>query len=137
MGLRRSVRLLPGSMRSDPLRTCKHVPLLFETEELANRSSLRIALVALFVAANCPHPLVGCVHIRVRDGFTAAWVARLRYPEAELRAGYFGSKPPPVSDRHVLIVDFSYPRSAMEEIAGQGGEYRPPRPPQDRTGRSQ
>ncbi len=58
-------------------------------------------------------------HGSCRDGFTAAWVARLRYPEAEFHAGYFGQKPLPVSGRHVLIVDFSYPRSVMEEIARQ------------------
>src|SRR5688572_2721511 len=58
-------------------------------------------------------------HGSCRDGFTAAWVARLRYPAAEFHAGHFGKRPPQVSGRHVLIVDFSYPRSVMEEMASQ------------------
>ena len=58
-------------------------------------------------------------HGACRDGFTAAWVARRRYPEAKFHAGYFGKKPPPVSGQNVLIVDFSYPRSVIEEMASQ------------------
>jgi oligoribonuclease NrnB/cAMP/cGMP phosphodiesterase (DHH superfamily) len=58
-------------------------------------------------------------HGSCRDGFTAAWVARRRYPDAEFHAGYFGRRPPPVSGRHVLIVDFSYPRLVLEGMAGQ------------------
>lgn len=58
-------------------------------------------------------------HGSCRDGFTAAWVARRRFPEAEFHAGYFGRQPPPVSGRRVLIVDFSYPRAVIEEMASQ------------------
>jgi oligoribonuclease NrnB/cAMP/cGMP phosphodiesterase (DHH superfamily) len=58
-------------------------------------------------------------HGSCRDGFTAAWVARLRYPDAEFHAGYFRRKPPAVSGRDVLILDFSYPRSILQEMASR------------------
>lgn len=56
-------------------------------------------------------------HGACRDGFTAAWVARRRYPGASLHAGFFNEKPPDVAGHAVLIVDFSYPRAVMEEMA--------------------
>jgi len=58
-------------------------------------------------------------HGACRDGFTAAWIARRRYPEAEFHAGYFGKPAPSVAGREVLIVDFSYPRSVIEDMAYQ------------------
>ena len=61
-------------------------------------------------------------HGSCRDGFTAAWVARLRYPGAEFHAGYFRKKPPIVTGRDVLILDFSYPRSILEDMANQAAD---------------
>ena len=58
-------------------------------------------------------------HGACRDGFTAAWVARQRYPRADFRAGYFGKGPPRVIGRHVLIADFSYSRPVLDEMASQ------------------
>jgi uncharacterized protein len=58
-------------------------------------------------------------HGACRDGFTAAWVARRRYPDAMFHAGYFGERPPDVAGRTVLIVDFSYPRAVMQGMSGQ------------------
>lgn len=60
-------------------------------------------------------------HGACRDGFTAAWVARRRYPDAVFHAGYFSEKPPDVAGSSVLIVDFSYPRAVMEQISEQAG----------------
>jgi oligoribonuclease NrnB/cAMP/cGMP phosphodiesterase (DHH superfamily) len=54
----------------------------------------------------------GCV-----DGFTAAWAAWRKYGDgAEYVAAQYGGDPPDVSGREVLIVDFSYPRSALESM---------------------
>src|SRR5438132_3652139 len=58
-------------------------------------------------------------HGSCRDGFTAAWVARLRYPGAQFHPGYFRKRPPQVSGREVLILDFSYPRSILRGMAAQ------------------
>lgn len=58
-------------------------------------------------------------HGACRDGFTAAWVARRRFPGAEFLAGYFGKGPPRVAGRNVLIADFSYTRPVLEDLAIQ------------------
>jgi oligoribonuclease NrnB/cAMP/cGMP phosphodiesterase (DHH superfamily) len=58
-------------------------------------------------------------HGSCRDGFTAGWVARLRYPQAQFHPGYFRKKHPSVAGRDVLILDFSYPRSVLQEMASQ------------------
>ena len=75
-------------------------------------------------------------HGSCRDGFSAAWVAQRRYPDAEFRAGYFGEEPPLVTGRHVLILDFSYPRSVMEEMANQAASVDFSRRANRRIGRS-
>jgi oligoribonuclease NrnB/cAMP/cGMP phosphodiesterase (DHH superfamily) len=53
------------------------------------------------------------------DGFTAAWVVWTWYGEGqvEFHAATHGESPPEVSDREVYVVDFSYPRPAMEAMA--------------------
>ncbi len=62
-------------------------------------------------------PLV-IYHASCTDGFTAAWVARRHFMlrlgvEPELLPAHYGDAPPTVTDRDVLIVDFSYPRDAL------------------------
>jgi oligoribonuclease NrnB/cAMP/cGMP phosphodiesterase (DHH superfamily) len=54
-------------------------------------------------------------HARCSDGFAAAWAAwRLfGYEGTEYLAARYGDAPPDVTDRDVLVVDFSYPRDAM------------------------
>lgn len=56
-------------------------------------------------------------HASCSDGFCAAWIYR-RYvsPSAEFRAVQFGSEPPSVADRDVVILDFSYPRPLLLEM---------------------
>jgi hypothetical protein len=51
------------------------------------------------------------------DGFTAAWVAHQRFPDARFIPVHYG-EPPPALDptARVLIVDFSYPRAVLEEM---------------------
>jgi hypothetical protein len=49
------------------------------------------------------------------DGFTAAWVAWLKYGDAATTyvPAQYGDAPPDVSGADVLILDFSYPRDAL------------------------
>jgi oligoribonuclease NrnB/cAMP/cGMP phosphodiesterase (DHH superfamily) len=53
------------------------------------------------------------------DGFTAAWVIWKFYGEGhvEFHAATHGESPPEVGDREVYVVDFAYPRPAMEAMA--------------------
>jgi uncharacterized protein len=53
------------------------------------------------------------------DGFTAAWVVWKFYGEGhvDFHAAKHGESPPEVDDREVYIVDFSYPRPVIEEMA--------------------
>lgn len=52
------------------------------------------------------------------DGFAAALVVHLAHAkDVELFAGNYGKPAPDVTGRDVIIVDFSYPRAVMEELA--------------------
>jgi hypothetical protein len=55
-------------------------------------------------------------HASCRDGFCAAWLFRLAFPEAEFHAAQHGTEPPDVCGKRVYIVDFSYKRDAMKQI---------------------
>lgn len=63
-----------------------------------------------------------CVfHGNCADGFTAAWVVRQKFGEADVEfvPGVYGEIPFQVHDlagRDVIVVDFSYPRQVMEQI---------------------
>lgn len=61
-------------------------------------------------------PLV-IYHGGCRDGFCAAWCIWHKFAGAEFFAASFGVDPPDVSGRDVYMVDFSYPREVMTEIA--------------------
>ncbi len=58
-------------------------------------------------------------HGNCADGFTAAWVVRKKMGDEgfDFVAGVYGQPPPDVTGRDVIIVDFSYPRPVMEQIA--------------------
>lgn len=58
-------------------------------------------------------------HANCADGFTAAWAVWKAIPEAEFHKGFYGESPPDVKDRDVIIVDFSYKRNALIEMAKQ------------------
>lgn len=61
------------------------------------------------------------------DGFTAAWVANRTpgyWQGAELVAGAYGREPPDVKGKHVLIVDFSYPRRVLGSMYENAGFLR-------------
>lgn len=68
-------------------------------------------------------------HAGCRDGFAAAWAVRRglanmatraahapTLPQADFHAAHYGTQPPDVSGRDVIMVDFSYPRPEMEAI---------------------
>jgi oligoribonuclease NrnB/cAMP/cGMP phosphodiesterase (DHH superfamily) len=52
-------------------------------------------------------------HAHCVDGFTAAWAAWKRFPDAKFIPAQYGDDPPDVRDQDVLIVDFSYKRDVM------------------------
>jgi len=57
-------------------------------------------------------------HGDCHDGFTGAWILHKVYPNAEFFAGKYGSKAmPEVKDRHVIMVDFSYDRETLLDVA--------------------
>tara|TARA_A100001011_G_scaffold47863_1_gene45312 strand:+ start:782 stop:1666 length:885 start_codon:yes stop_codon:yes gene_type:complete len=57
-------------------------------------------------------------HANCPDGFGAAWSFWTKYGDkADYMAVSHGEPPPPVKDRSVFIVDFSYSRSIMERMA--------------------
>lgn len=56
------------------------------------------------------------------DGFTAAWVVRNALGDganAVFIPAKYGDAPPDVNGAHVVIVDFSYPRDVLFEMAGR------------------
>src|SRR5262249_50886942 len=51
------------------------------------------------------------------DGFGAAWVVREKFGAlCEFYPGAYAKNAPPVRDRDVIMVDFSYKRPALEEM---------------------
>ena len=55
-------------------------------------------------------------HAGCWDGFCAAWLFHLAFPDAEFHAAHYGTEPPDVAGKHVYLVDFSYKRPVMQEI---------------------
>ncbi len=57
-------------------------------------------------------------HGNCADGFTAAWAVWKRFGDAwDYHAGIYQNPPPDVSGRDVLLVDFSYKRETMKQMA--------------------
>lgn len=59
-------------------------------------------------------------HGKCADGFTAAWAVRraLGADDVEFHAGVYQAPPPDVTGRDVILVDFSYKRPVLEQMAG-------------------
>lgn len=58
-------------------------------------------------------------HGNCADGFAAAWVVRRFFDEicdVEFYPGVYGQEPPDVSNRHVIMVDFSYKKPILDQI---------------------
>lgn len=60
-------------------------------------------------------PLV-IYHANCADGFTAAWAVR-QAMDADFHAGVHGEAPPDVAGRDLILVDFSYPRAQLVDMA--------------------
>lgn len=59
-------------------------------------------------------------HHGCADGFAAAWAVRHFYlGEVDIHPGIYGEDPPDVTDREVIIVDFSYKRPVMLRMIEQ------------------
>jgi hypothetical protein len=56
-------------------------------------------------------------HGNCADGFTAAWSIWRRHPDWEFYTGKHSANPPDVTGKDVYMVDFSYKRPAMLELA--------------------
>ena len=57
-------------------------------------------------------------HANCADGFGAAWVVRQFFQgAADFVAAQYGQQPPDVTGRDVIMVDFSYKRPVIEEMA--------------------
>ncbi len=63
-------------------------------------------------------PDICIYHSPCQDGFTAAWCIWQKWPDIEFFPGVYGEAPPDVTGKNVLIVDFSYKRPVLEELAG-------------------
>lgn len=56
-------------------------------------------------------------HGNCADGFGAAWVVRTVCGDIEFHGATYQSPPPDVADKNVIIVDFSYKRPVLLEMA--------------------
>lgn len=56
-------------------------------------------------------------HANCADGFTAAWAVWKKHPDTEFVPGFYGKEPPDCTGRDVVMVDFSYKRGVLLEIA--------------------
>lgn len=67
-------------------------------------------------------------HANCADGFAAAWAVRKYFTsqgrEVDFHPGIYGEAPPDVSEREVLIVDFSYPRDVLRGVIEQAAWVR-------------
>lgn len=59
-------------------------------------------------------------HGNCADGFTSAWVVRKFFDGAvDFHAGVYQDPPPDVAGRDVILVDFSYKRPVLDEMAAK------------------
>lgn len=58
-------------------------------------------------------------HANCADGFAGAWVVRqaLGAGQVDFHPGIYGETPPDVAGKAVVMVDFSYPRAVIEQMA--------------------
>lgn len=64
--------------------------------------------------------MIICIyHDNCSDGFGAAWVVRKAFGDIEFHPGRYGETPPDVSGKTVIMVDFSYKRGILIEMANK------------------
>lgn len=56
-------------------------------------------------------------HGNCADGFASAWAVRHALGDVEFHAGVYQNPPPDVENKDVILVDFSYKRPVLEEMA--------------------
>lgn len=58
-------------------------------------------------------------HSPCADGFSAAWAVWKFFGDGKVdfHPGVYGEAPPDVTDRHVIMVDFSYKKAVLDEMA--------------------
>lgn len=62
-------------------------------------------------------PDIVIYHDHCADGFGAAWACWMRWRDScQYIPANYGETPPDVTDKHVLIVDFSYKRDVLREM---------------------
>ena len=72
-----------------------------------------------------PIPDLVLYHADCLDGFGAAWAIWKRVPTAQFIPVTHGMPPPAwLPGRHLVIVDFSYPRPTLESIAGEAASLK-------------
>lgn len=65
-----------------------------------------------------PSPDICIYHAACIDGFTAAWAVWKKFGDGvTFIPAQYGDAPPDVTGKHVVIVDFSYPRPVLERMA--------------------
>lgn len=70
--------------------------------------------------SNIQPPEVVLYHAECMDGFGAAWALWKRFPQARYVPVKHGFPPPEgLTNRHVVMVDFSYHRDTIDELANQ------------------
>lgn len=62
-------------------------------------------------------PDICIYHDPCMDGTVAAWAAWRRWPDIEFIGAKYGDPLPDVDSKHVVIVDFSYPKGMLEQMA--------------------
>jgi len=62
-------------------------------------------------------------HANCYDGFTAAWIAGLALGDCEFHPATYGQVPPSVRGRVVFVIDFSYQRHLMVEMAEEAESF--------------
>jgi oligoribonuclease NrnB/cAMP/cGMP phosphodiesterase (DHH superfamily) len=64
-------------------------------------------------------------HGACRDGFAAAWCAwRFGWHDSTFHPGVHGQDPPDVTGCDVLMVDFSYPRAVLDDMAAKASHLQ-------------
>lgn len=58
-------------------------------------------------------------HGKCADGFTSAWALWRAQPDVDFHPGVYGEAPPDVTNREVILVDFSYKRPVLEAMAAK------------------
>jgi len=58
-------------------------------------------------------------HAKCADGFTSAWAVWKKYPDIEFLPATYGDNVPDVTNKDVIMVDFSYKRHILLDMAEQ------------------